>query len=80
MMGYEKNGICEKGPRIKSPDKSLPYPCKRNSTYIEKCEYTESSGKIFYLDCECGINRHGNSYCPLAKGFVLNYFKETQSI
>lgn len=79
-MGYAKNGNCEKGPRIKSLEKRLPYPCKRNSTYIEKCEYTESDGNSFYLDCECGVNRHGNAYCPLAKGFDINYFKEIRSI
>lgn len=65
-MGYIKDGFCQRGPRI--TNKQLPYTCKRNSTFIEKCVYTEPDGKTFSLDCECGINNEGISYCPLAKG------------
>jgi hypothetical protein len=66
VTGYEKDGLCLKGPKIRN--KQLPYLCKRNSTFIEKCEYVEPDGKTFKLDCECGINNNGISYCPLAKG------------
>lgn len=66
--GYFKNDTCAKGPKIKSPGKTLPYFCKRNSTFIEKCEYSESDGNVFQIDCQCGINSNGHSYCPLGKG------------
>ena len=76
--GYIKNDKCMKVPKIKN--KKLPYRCFRNTTYIDKCEYTENDGNTFKLDCECGINKDGASFCPLGKGITILYKKATQNI
>ena len=50
---------------------------KCNYTSSQKCNYLNSDNTTYTLDCACGFNKYGYSYCPTAFGAGnsnLNYF------
>ena len=59
-FGFVKNGLCDSMNTTDSVDKTSGLVI---CTPGQKCNYTSLSGAIS-LDCQCGYNSDGSSYCP----------------
>jgi hypothetical protein len=60
-FGIAKDGVCESYNTTDTVDsKSGLVICSLD----RKCNYTTFTSGAFSLDCECGYNSDGNSYCP----------------